>query len=420
MRTASKSDEFSAIVSHSSFLCDLIRAFNTRSNRDEVPIDKKDGTDDDFEILDSDAVVDDEEDKKRSGGNNLNKPRRNQTVFQMKEDQWFRVWRQFELDIQRENFILDGERYLNPGAAYAALITLFETYEEEDKKRNHTNPKLKKDEGKKGQEKSGGLWSWVSSLLSSQRSNTKVQSPTKKNNSQEEEEEGGPPDDVLPKKNISSAESLARLVILHSQQSVLAVPYELIHRQFTIHCEEDIFLGEPHRDCDELPSQAATSASGNVQVKKKKSEEELDSTRDFLLVPSRSGSNKVDFRRNCSLHRCPRMTVEVFQETARGEGGPCEIVVVVSKTFRVFSIIDSTDYTLFEVDVRLEFLPALAEDDVVLRWKAREPPALEIQKRRQLHNNKLQPVAIGDRRLCECLGGPCGYHKSCCSLYVPK
>lgn len=154
-------------------------------------------------------------------------------------------------------------------------------------------------------------------------------------------------------------DTYTRLVVLLSQQAVLALPLEMVHAQFCHDIDSQLFVGELSRDDPSSPD-----AGMRVQLSRR-----------------------------------------------RGATGA---LLTVAKLFRVFALVDSRDYTLFYIDMKLEFDMYSDDDNIAMVWniipagKSVHPPANEVRSQNQ--------AFVDAPRRCDCLGGPAGYHKAACVM----
>jgi hypothetical protein len=151
-------------------------------------------------------------------------------------------------------------------------------------------------------------------------------------------------------------ECYTRLVVLVCQQSVLAFPFEIINAQFCQELDRPLFVGE--------------------------------------------------MSKNDPRHAGAKMRVNIIPTPGRDTGA----LLHVHKMFRVFSLSDSNDYTLFYIEMRVEFDLFAQDDDVVLTWKIL--PAASPVQRQQLYG-----LNGSTERACQCLGAGAGYHKKNCAQH---
>jgi hypothetical protein len=151
-------------------------------------------------------------------------------------------------------------------------------------------------------------------------------------------------------------ENYTRLIVLMCQQSVLALPLEIINAQFCHDIEAQLYVGEV----------------------------------------------AIDDPRNSTSGM--RITLDRMRNRQHGA------VLNVAKLFRIFSVDDGVAYTLFYVDVRVE-LNIYADDEVNLQWKMMSA-ASPVHRVTTVHPG-VASDAIAPRK-CHCLGASSGYHKRGC------
>ena len=235
------------------------------------------------------------------------------------DHRWSSVLRQFGLDLPRENFLVDGLCYTDMHDAMEAIKTHI--------KRVHT-------EICERTKQSFSLMHFIYSMASSWLWNpSHVQEPC--------------------------LDEAAKLVVLLSQQSVLAIPYEILHRQYAALDDRELMLGEI------------------AQMR--------DWTRNAALKPP-------NLPNAMSVH---------LQSPVAGKSQ-----LTISKKFRLFTIVDSEPVTLFVVDASLR-VDLFSTDDVELRWVLSEAEDDSDLRRRELD-------AQGKTRDCDCLGARSGFHQSSC------
>ncbi len=213
--------------------------------------------------------------------------------FTITSSQWSRVWRQFVVDVGREVFRVGGVRYTSPDDAVTAVASFLASALEAASKGTPPSPASYSSPSR------GSWWSMVDMLVPWDLIGSAAGGGTASKGSSEVPEH-------------SSINDMARLVILLSQQSVLALPYETLHKQYTDRCQGELFLGD---------------------------------------IPSDSS----DPLKNA-------MTVDLLMERA---GFP---TLSIRKGFRVFSLHDSEPYTLFTVNMQMQLQLFSRSDPVELRW----------------------------------------------------
>lgn len=175
-----------------------------------------------------------------------------------------------------------------------------------------------------------------------------------------------PPPRASPSAGLGGLERLVRFIVLLSQQSVLAVPFEIIATQYmragASSTDTPLYVGEVKK--------SQGSPHGN---------------------PSGSPSGSP-------LSRSQTMCVELMKNAQNAPQ------LKITKPFRVFTLVDEGDVTLFEVTSVLE-IDLLASYDVPLemRWSisAAREDAVE--------------VCLKGRK-CQCLGAGSGFHRKDCPL----
>ena len=208
--------------------------------------------------------------------------------FVITSSQWARVWRQFTVDVGREVFRVDNVRYSSPDDAVTAVAKFIAAAIDASaatKRSPVASPSA-----------SSSVW-WLMEYLVPWDMGTGSPAPATAESSMEH----------------SSINDMARLVILLSQQSVLAFPYETLHKQYTERCHGELFLGD-------IPSDSS------------------DPLKNAMIV-------------DLQMER------------------PGFLTLSIKKAFRVFSLVDSEPCTLFTVKMQMELQLFSNSDPVELRWK---------------------------------------------------
>ena len=215
------------------------------------------------------------------------------------------------------------------------------------------------------------------------------------------------------------AEGLSRFVVLMSQQSVLAFPYELLHHQFSTGLE-DVYVGEIRTftlgsDDDEN----ASDAIGALSEAEREALEMASSMRvDVRFVPMTTTTTVVPMGET-NVERAPT-PVPVPTATSSTDGCPSSaappagpipdprnvpaarfdgaaaanpsthqpqletrrtvvtaprVELTVKKEFRVFAIKDTDDHTLFHIEAELSLSVTTADEPVSLSWRLKPAPA---------------------------------------------
>ena len=311
-------DENRSLVSRSSFVEDLLSAFPHVSAHQAT-------TDDDFVLLDSD--MDCLSDNQKQSMDTV--------AVHLVGKQWDLVWRQFSVDIPREQFIVDGQQYREAATAYSAVTEFLRASLAAREKaaalrQQQSQPPV-----------GANSWNWLRKLLIFSTPAAQSENPT--------------PAEIAAKETVfhRTLEQASRLVILLSQQSVLAVPYEAICRQYTAGCEGEVFVGE-------ISSKAA--------------------------IPSIPAAMCVELS-----NRLP---------TKLGEAGS-DPQLIVQKSFRIFALEDDRDVTLFYVRVTVTIALFDTEEPISVGWSVLNP---------------IDGTLLSASRSCDCLGASGGFHHSTCSL----
>eukprot|EP00658_Telonema_sp_P-2_P083009 TRINITY_DN8884_c0_g1_i4.p1 TRINITY_DN8884_c0_g1~~TRINITY_DN8884_c0_g1_i4.p1 ORF type:complete len:278 (-),score=67.02 TRINITY_DN8884_c0_g1_i4:346-1179(-) len=222
------------------------------------------------------------------------------------------------------------------------------------------------------------------------------------------------------------AGALSRMVVLLSQQSVLALPYELFVRQFVDSDQLNgaaIYVGETRYDERSSANDASLRGGMRVNVHRAAGYEafcqarrqEDDTTTD---PPAPRESSTVEGSRDSTT----------TSPAVPPLGSRPSIYITIEKEFRVFSIPhdDVDDRTLFHISAQISFCITDGGDVVQLRWLLNPPPPVVRASSPLPPPPQAAPLSpssgsggeegIPLPRLCECLGATSGFHRSSCHL----
>lgn len=336
-------DENRSLVSRASFLDDLLSAFP--HVKVPHPSSHAPSNDDDFVLLDSDmdCLTLDTNNNNNKTSSTTTDPTASITTVHLGGKQWDLVWRQFSVDIPREQFVVDGRQYREAGAAYSAVTEFLRSSLAAREKEALVREETRQLQQQAQQHATTTSWNWIKKLLLfGSYSSSNSTAPTAAE---------------LEQKQFAfhrTLEQASRLVILLSQQSVLAVPYEAICHQFTSGCEGEVFVGEISSKATPIPS-----------------------------IPS-------------------AMCVELSNRhpTKLGESG-CDPQLIVQKSFRIFALEEDRDVTLFYVRVTVTISLFDSDEPISVGWSVLNP---------------IDGTLLSASRSCECLGASAGFHHSTCSL----
>ena len=341
------------------------------------------------------------------------------TLSQM---QWEKVWKQFKCDIGRENFCIQSRRVVDPDAAISDLTELFQLFATD------LRDYVRKEESARQQKSSGGsslggglgnLWyalaypaelaSWGLKVTGFRPWQQQAALPVASDAETKQPLTGAASADSEDA-STALAGALSRMVVLLSQQSVLALPYELFVRQFV--------------DSDQL-------TGSSIYVGETKYEEKCQNE-------ALKGGMKVNVQRAPAY----QAYCEARDAASSTEGGAISappalesrpsIYITIEKEFRVFSIPhdDVEDRTLFHISSQISFCITDSGDVVQLRWVLTPPPSLaggaspSHSERTASSSARQAALLTGEEELtpphlprqCDCLGATSGFHRSSCLL----
>ena len=279
MRGRLVNDEMVIMVNRSSLIADLIRTFFPKEQRENFS---------------------------RCSGNNKTIP----TSFfrDMPEACWARLQKQFNTDLPRERFVVGGTQYEDYSGVESGIREFLEQLRPEvialaeqrfvDKSKGHGIT-----------EYVGGFARGTFSVLTF---GLLGRAPQKTN-------AGG---EAAPRISDVLLQSVTRMIVAFSQQSVLAVPFEIIREQMVGSSETEFHLGEI----------GGVLGGGEAQ----------------------------------------KMIVELIVHPTSHRP-----ILSVKKKFRVFAVCEEGDITLFHVRMAMDLDLLGAEDDPVeMRWKMKDAPPL--------------------------------------------
>lgn len=303
------------------------------------------------------------------------------------DEAWPALWSQFKRDFPREEVVLDGER-MDPNLDFDDILPRIRAFVRARVPKSVVQTMIAAHSAQQQPEPSAAAPSSSPSTSSSSsrvliiptiaagvhdlltlpltlltsvgRIFVKDEAPSPLLN--RENSTGAPPPPDVPFNTIDDVvEAYTRVVVLLSQQAVLALPLEVINAQFCQDVGSELFVGEVSRD-------DPVSATAGMRVR---------------LQPHASGAT-----------------------------------LTVSKVFRVFSLVDSVDYSLFYIDMKVEVDLFSADENITLVWKI-IPASTPNQK----NTVRAAVVATAEEsifvaRHCECLGASSGYHKPNCHRYA--
>eukprot|EP00758_Cryptobia_borreli_P007175 Tbor_TRINITY_DN5255_c5_g1::TRINITY_DN5255_c5_g1_i1::g.16617::m.16617 len=365
-------DECEIFIDQGSFYRDVLRSFSSREERQELESEcvafQKDRNRKEYlkhclpqnpqtlMMVEYDNEYSNYSKKRTAPGNIPERP--------LTDQQWAKVWQQFQMDIGRESLYIDNERYGDPSKAFVALIDLFMSYGE-------SYDLYAEEMSKRQQENSSLIGSFILRPLStilkcalnigcllkdtpecgvSQEAMKRSEKDESIVNAEIEGLSENKAEELIARRTelAQYSVSLARLVVLLSQQSVLALPYEILLAQYATSCPAVTNPLLRHNEGDNT-----TNNMNNIYIGEIVKE-------DYIIKEEGNYSS-------------PAGGMSVWVEKSLGDGTNMPRVSInIEKEFRVFSLINTDDETQFHIVVHIGVSLTDGEDPLHLRWTLKE------------------------------------------------
>jgi hypothetical protein len=214
-----------------------------------------------------------DEDYDAAAGHNRTFPFDASVARLISDDVWPRVYRQFELDVRRQEFLIETEKFTNAADAYRSIRQMMHSTLVQKLLKERQRAALKKQRRLLSSQVAAKAWSLVSPMLGRTldrwRRREEPHPPYHLDPVQDAQDDDALENDqVYSEELIEAAERMTRLVILLSQQSVMGLPFEELYRRYLVHVDRVLHLdsdaarnGAMFVQLTAAPSTAATTTS---------------------------------------------------------------------------------------------------------------------------------------------------------------
>jgi hypothetical protein len=376
------------------------------------------------------------------------------------DDVWPRVFRQFELDVARQELLVESQRYTTAPDAYRAIRQMMHSA---------IVQKLLCEQQRRAQRLSTRVtskaWSFVSPILG--KTLQRLRGGTSSGDGEPAPLDNATPD-VYSEELMDAAERMTRLVVLLSQQSVMGLPFEELYHRYLSDMDRVLHLDSDASHNGAMFVHLTLSPAGSSASSTSEPGSLVSCESSFASVNGgvgHVGGAAAPTRQTATSHPPPSL----FERPSPSRFANAALVPTlrIHKRFRVFEVFDEDnpappsfrpdncggiDQTLFTIDTDLVFdLFAPESVPIVMRWTIEYPSPRRVSvKDRSTHHrghgrskevsanstviassldcltyiphgSQLQAdVAPSSEsfpeRICDCLGGPYGFHRPDCRI----